>query len=71
MYVKLRVITKSKRESVEKVSDDHYKISVKEPAERNLANSRILDIFRMLFPNQEVRLVSGHHSPSKILRIGE
>ena len=69
MYIKVRVIAKAKKETIEQVSSDHYKISVREPAERNLANRRILDIFRSEFPGQDVRLVSGHHSPSKIVSI--
>jgi uncharacterized protein (TIGR00251 family) len=69
MYIKVRVTAGSKKEKIVRESDDHFDIAVKEPAERNLANSRILEIFRTKFPGKNVRLVSGHHSPSKILAI--
>ena len=71
MYIKVRVITASKYEEIEKVGDVVFKISVKEKPERNLANKRITEIIAGYFgivPGK-VRLVSGHHSPSKIFNI--
>jgi uncharacterized protein (TIGR00251 family) len=69
VYIKVRVKTEQKKEVVTRESPDHFEISLKEPAERNLANSRILEIFRELFPEKPVRIISGHHSPSKIISI--
>ena len=69
MYIKVRVITEAKKESVTQISADHFKVSVKEPAEQNRANRRIIDIFREHYPDTSIRIVSGHHSPSKILAI--
>ena len=69
MYIKLRVITNTKTESIEKKSDDIYILKIREKAERNMANDRILEIFRKLFPKKSVKLISGHTSPSKILSI--
>lgn len=69
MYIKVRVIAGAKKEIIEKISDDNFKISVKEPAERNLANGRILEIFKKSFPNSSVKIINGHHSPSKMLAI--
>lgn len=69
MYIKVKVIAGAKIEKVEKKSDDHYNISVKEVAKNNKANKRTVDIFRSLYPNLIVRIVSGHHSPSKILSL--
>ena len=71
MYIKVRVIAGAKREVVDQESADHFKVSVKEPAERNLANSRILEIFRMKFPGKNVQIINGHHSPSKLLAIDD
>ena len=34
----------SQKETIEKLSDDHYKISVKQRAERNMANDRVIEI---------------------------
>lgn len=73
MYVKVRVIAGAKKESVVQISADHLKISVKEPAERNLANRRIIELVaaHFGFPHKQARIISGHTSPSKILSIPE
>ncbi len=71
MYIKVRVIAGAKREVVDQESADHFKVSVKEPAERNLANLRVLDIFRAKFPGKNVQIINGHHSPSKLLAIDD
>jgi len=71
MYIKIRVITGAKKESLVVESSDHYKISVKEEPERNLANKRIVEIVRqhLALIDGNIRIVSGHHSPSKILSV--
>ena len=69
MYVKVKITPDSKKENVTKVSDDHYEISVKQKAENNKANSRLLEIMHSEFPNSIIRIVSGHYSPSKIVSI--
>jgi len=50
---------------------NYFKIFVREKAERNMANDRILEIIAREYrvkPNL-VRIVSGHHSPSKLLSV--
>jgi hypothetical protein len=71
MYCKVKVIPGAKKESFVKKSEDHFSISVREPAERNLANNRVLELVANHFkvPKGKVRLISGHRSPSKILRV--
>lgn len=69
MYLKIKVTPDSKKEKVEKLSDDSWHIWVKVSAENNLANGRILELIREAHPNTFVRIVSGHHSPSKIVSI--
>ncbi len=69
MYLKVKVVPGAKEEKLEQIKDDEYRIWVKVPAENNLANGRVLEIFRSKFPGTSVRLVSGHHSPSKIISI--
>lgn len=50
---------------------DHFEVSVRELAERNLANRRIIELVarRFKLPVGKVRIISGHHSPSKILSV--
>ncbi|MDO8474081.1 MAG: DUF167 domain-containing protein [bacterium] len=71
MYVKVRVIAGAKKEFIEEVSAGHFKLSVREPAERNLANRRVVELVAAHYklPPKQVRIISGHTSPSKILSI--
>ncbi len=69
MYIKIRVTAGAKKEHIVEESPDHYVISVRQEAERNMANTRILDIFREKFLGKSVRMISGHHSPSKIISV--
>ena len=71
MYIRISVIAGAKREVVKETAADHWDISVKEPAEQNLANRRVLELVRVKYPNMAVRQVSGHHSPSKIVSVDE
>lgn len=69
MYIKVKVTPDSKKEYIEKIKDDTYSIHLREKPENNKANQRLLEIFRKIYPNVEIRIISGHHSPSKILSI--
>ena len=69
MYIHVRVIAGARAESVEQVSSDHLCIRVREEAERNQANTRILEILRGMYPHTIVRIINGHHSPSKLISI--
>ena len=71
MYVKVRVIAGAKKELVQEVSAGHFKISVREPAERNMANRRIVELVAAHYKRaaKQVRIISGHTSQSKILSI--
>lgn len=71
MYIKIHVIAGSRKESLTKISDDHFNATVREAAERNMANRRVVQMIAGHFavtPNR-VRIISGHHSPGKILSI--
>jgi uncharacterized protein (TIGR00251 family) len=69
MYIKLRVIPGSKKEEVAILNEDTIKVTVKEQAEYNMANTRVLELMKEHFPGKVIRLVSGHHSPSKIISV--
>jgi uncharacterized protein (TIGR00251 family) len=72
MYIHIRVTPKAKRECIIETKKDHYAVSVREPAERNMANSRVIEMVRELWPEARmVRIVSGHTSPSKIVSVDE
>ena len=71
MYIKVKVTAGARKESVVKKSDDEYLVCVREVAERNMANGRVIEIVAGLFsvPKGKVRIISGHKSPSKILSV--
>ena len=73
MYIKVKVKTNSDEELFEEVSETSFKIAVKEKAERNLANTRVIELLRRHFGPKagQIRIVNGHHSPSKLLAIGD
>jgi uncharacterized protein YggU (UPF0235/DUF167 family) len=60
----------AKRERVAR-DGNTFLVSVKEKAERNLANKRIRDIVasELDVPPARVRLLKGHRSPKKIFSI--
>lgn len=69
MYVHVKVVAGTRQESFRKISEDHFEVSVKEKAERNMANARVLELVAEHFkvPLNKVRIVNGHHHPSKLL----
>ncbi len=71
MLIKVRATTGAKKETVHVVSEDTLTISVKEKAERNLANARIIALVAAHFkvPVKKVRFIKGAHSPSKTFSI--
>lgn len=73
MYIRVRVSAGAKKESFEQVSGDSFLVSVKEPAEQNRANKRVLELVAGHFgvDPKQTRIVSGHHAPGKILSVPE
>ncbi len=71
MYVKVRVYPGMKKEKVTKLGVNHFEIITKAPAEQNAANHRVREIIADAYgvTTKQVRLVSGHHHPSKILEV--
>lgn len=71
MYIKVLVKAGARKEIFEKKSENTYKISVKEKAERNMANERVVELVaeHLKVPKNKVRIISGHHHPHKLLSI--
>jgi uncharacterized protein YggU (UPF0235/DUF167 family) len=68
-YIHVKVKTEANKEKLLKKNKDHFEISVKEKAERNMANMRVLKIISEYFsvPLGRVRIVNGHRHSSKLL----
>lgn len=70
MYVKVFVTPEARREKVE-IREEFLHISVREPAQRNLANLRVRELVAMHFsvPLWQVSILTGHRSRGKMLVI--
>lgn len=73
MYVKVVAEPGAKKEKISQIKKDHFVIAVKEKAERNAANNRILEVLSAFLsvPKNKLRFVTGHRSRSKIVDIGD
>lgn len=71
MYVKITALTGQKQEFLREENNGRFVISVKEKPEQNMANRKIIEIIALHFkvPVSKVKIVSGHHKPSKIFDI--
>lgn len=73
MYVRVNAYPESRKERFVAVKgkDHTFDAFVKEPAERNMANVRIRLLLAENYnvPLGKVRMITGHHSPTKIFTI--
>ncbi|MES3031736.1 MAG: DUF167 domain-containing protein [Patescibacteria group bacterium] len=72
-YIHVKVTAGARKESFKAKSSDHFEVAVREKAERNQANSRILELIAEHFKvsKNKVRIVNGHRHPSKLIIIEE
>ncbi|MBP6884043.1 MAG: DUF167 domain-containing protein [Candidatus Pacebacteria bacterium] len=70
-YIHAKVTAGARKETFTQKSEDHFLISVKEKAEKNMANTRVLELVAGHFKisKSKVRIINGHRSPSKLLVI--
>lgn len=71
MYVRVTVKAGAKKESIAECGEAELGIAVREPAERNMANRRVVALVAEHFSVRPgaVRIISGHHSTRKILSV--
>lgn len=71
MYIKVSVIAGANKEFFSERKENYFEISIKEKAERNMANIRVLELVAEHFKvsKNKVRIVNGHHHPSKLLTV--
>lgn len=70
-YIHVKVTAGVSKESFKKLKEDHFDIFVREKAERNMANTHVLELVAEYFkvPKNKVRIVNGHKHPSKLIII--
>lgn len=71
MEIKVRITPQSRKEQILRKDEKTFLISVREKAEDNKANIRMKEILAEFFHTrtQNVRIFSGHHARSKVIRI--
>lgn len=70
--IEIKVITKARKEAVEKIGDDSYRVKVSAPPEKGKANKRVIELIakELMIRKGAVRIVSGAASNKKIVEIG-
>ncbi|MCC7160820.1 DUF167 domain-containing protein [Candidatus Nomurabacteria bacterium] len=70
-YIHAKVTAHADKESFKQTKKDHFEVFIREKAERNEANTRVLELVAEYFkvPINKVRIINGHHHPSKLLSI--
>ena len=71
MYIKVRVYPGVKREKVIEKTEVQFEIHTTARAERNLANNRTRELLAERFgcTLKQIKLISGHHTPSKLFDV--
>lgn len=71
MYLRVHVIPESKRETLTKESEDTWHVCVRVAAQGNRANHRVRELIatELQLPTSAVRILTGHHSRSKLMSI--
>ncbi len=68
-YIHVRVTAGARKESLKETKENYFTVSVREKAEANMANGRVMELVAEYFkvPVKKVKIVNGHRSPSKLL----
>ena len=69
MYIHVKIKLKQKEEYIKELKPDHFEVSVKVDAVRNLANQRMIEIVKEHFKTNKVKIMSGHRTRTKLLSI--
>ena len=72
MEIRVTVTPGAWKEKMVRVDECTYTISVREEAERNMANMRVREIFSQIYvvPIGRVQIRTGHRAGNKIIHIG-
>lgn len=70
MYIHVIVHSRSNREEIVETKTGYYDIWVREPAERGLANKKVVELIRHhLNCTGRISIINGHHHPKKLISI--
>lgn len=68
MIINIKVKSSSGRQEIKKISENEYKIFLKNPSEDNKANIELLKLLRQHF-KVNAKIIKGLKSKNKIVRI--
>lgn len=70
-HIKVKVFPDSAKEEIMKSGANSFQVFLREPAKNGLANKRLLTVIRDAIdpPPKRLRIVTGEHSPSKVIEI--
>ena len=73
MLIKIKAYPCSKEEKIIQKSNDSFDVFVREEAERNMANKRIIELIAEYFnvPQHKAKMIKGFKESSKIFDIKE
>ncbi len=73
MLIHVKIKPDSKEDKIVEKNETSFIVYVKEPAEDNRANKRLIELMAEKFNiiKSKIKIVTGHHAPSKILDIVE
>jgi hypothetical protein len=71
MLIHVKIKPDSKEDKIIQKNETSFIVHVKEPAEENRANKKLIELIADKFKivKSKVMIVTGHHQPSKILDI--
>ena len=69
--INIKVITRAKKEELQKLSEDSYRIKVSTPPEKGKANKRIIEILdkELGVKKRGIKIISGETTNRKIIEI--
>ena len=71
MQIRVYVVPDARREKFEHSGDNTFDISIREEAEGNMANKRVVELIAEFYevPQERVRILTGHRSRTKLLTL--
>lgn len=69
--IRVKVTADARKERFEETGVNLFTVSVREPAEANMANTRVRQLIAAYFGTslRSVKIEAGHHSPQKRIHI--
>ena len=70
--IEVKVIARAKKEEIQKLGENNYRIKVSVPPEKGRANERVIELLSGEFgvPRNQIKIISGKTSNRKIVGIG-